>query len=73
MYETILAFCFAMKIGGEPANPCWMMKEDTRFYTIEQCQHYAERQEATVAARLAQDYDMPPVVSVQCGAVPGRS
>jgi hypothetical protein len=60
-----------MKIGGEPANPCWMMKEDTRFYTIEQCQHYAERQEATVAARLAQNYDMPPVVSVQCGAYEG--
>ena len=71
MYETILAFCFAIELGGAPANPCWMVKEDTRFYTIEQCHHYAERQEATVAAKLAQDYDMPPVVSVQCGTYEG--
>ena len=71
MYETILAFCFAIVVGGEPANPCWMVKEDTRFYTIEECHHYAERQEATVAAKLAHDYDMPPVVSVQCGTYEG--
>lgn len=73
MFETILAFCFAIELGGAPANPCWMVKEDTRFYTVQECLHYAERQEAAVGAKLAQDYDMPPVVSVQCGAVPGRS
>jgi hypothetical protein len=72
MYETILAFCFAINIGGQPTNPCWMGKEETRFSTIEECEFYAERREAFVAQDIAKNYDVPPVVSVQCGPVQGR-
>ena len=72
MYETILAFCFAINIGGQPTNPCWMGKEETRFSTIEECEFYAERREAFVAQDIAKNYDVPPVVSVQCGPVAGR-
>lgn len=72
MYETILAFCFAINIGGQPTNPCWMGKEETRFSTIEECEFYAERREAYVAQDIAKNYDVPPVVSVQCGPVEGR-
>ena len=72
MYETILAFCFAINIGGQPTNPCWMGKEETRFSTIEECEFYAERREAFVAQDIAKNYDVPPVVSVQCGPVKGR-
>ena len=72
MFETILAFCFAITIGGQPANPCWMGKEKTRFSTIEECEFYAERREAHVARDIATNYDVPPVVSVQCGPVEGR-
>ena len=49
MYETILAFCFAIVVGGQPANPCWIGKEKTRFSTLEECEFYAERREAHVA------------------------
>lgn len=73
MYETILAFCFAIVVGGQPANPCWIGKEKTRFSTLEECEFYAERREAYVARDIATNYDVPPVVSVQCGPVEGRS
>ena len=72
MYETILAVCFAITLGGQPANPCWMGKEETRFSTIEECQFYAEKREAYVTQDVARNYEVPPVVSVQCGMVQGR-
>ena len=72
MYETIIGVCFAIVLGGEPLNPCWMTLERTRFTTIEDCKFYAERREAFIGAEIAKQHQIAPVVSVQCRRIEGQ-
>ena len=69
MFETILAFCLMVGKNGEMANPCWMIREERYFETMEICIKYAEQREAMVANELIMTYEKSPVVSVQCGPV----
>lgn len=67
MFSTIVAVCFAMEIGGEPKNPCWMTRGEERFMTATECYEYARRKEVEMRAELGQQYDVAAVVSIACG------
>jgi len=69
MFESILAFCVILKAGGEPTNPCWMVRENTRFPSFDACRAYGDIKEAQVSLRIVNEYDVAPVVTIQCGPV----
>ncbi len=69
MFETILAFCMMVGKNGEMVNPCWMVREERYFETIEICVKYAEQREVQVANDLVMRFEKSPIVSVQCGPV----